>query len=134
VFVCLRCWSSHHLSTGTYLGNHKMFEYELWRQKPEECESQRNSIESTRVRSQFDWVDSWEWVYISRIWRSQVCAGTSTVSRFVFIDFGAVYLRDEQRGLSYGEVYSDDAESIESILSIPTWTCVRFDDIFHISI
>ena len=38
------------------------------------------------------------------------------------IDRRAVYLRDEQRGLSCGDVYSDDAESIDSILNIPTST------------
>lgn len=60
-------------------------------------------------------------VYLTDMKKSNVCWNIDR-QEIVFIDFGAVYLRDEQRGLSCGDVYSDDAESIDSILTIPTST------------
>jgi hypothetical protein len=60
-------------------------------------------------------------VYLMDMKKSNVCWNNDR-QQIVFIDFGAVYLRDEQRGLSCGDVYSDDAESIDSILNISILT------------
>jgi tRNA A-37 threonylcarbamoyl transferase component Bud32 len=71
-----------------------------------------------KARKDFDLVHEMG-VYLMDMKKSNVCWNNDR-QQIVFIDFGAVYLRVEQRGLSCGDVYSDDAESIDSILNIST--------------
>ena len=73
-----------------------------------------------KARRDFDLIQEMG-VYLTDMKKSNVCWNRDR-QWIVFIDFGAVYLRDEQRGLSCGDVYSDDAESIDSILDLPTST------------
>jgi hypothetical protein len=70
-----------------------------------------------KARNDFDLIHEMG-VQLTDMKKSNVCWNINR-QQIVFIDFGAVYLRDEQRGLSCGDVYSDDAESIDSILNIP---------------
>ena len=73
-----------------------------------------------KARNDFDLIHEMG-VYLTDMKKSKMCWNIDR-QQIVFIDFGAVYLRDEQRGLSCGDVSSDDAESIDSILKIPTST------------
>ncbi len=49
--------------------------------------------------------------------KSNLC-WNSLRQQIVFIDFGAVYLRDENRKPPCGDIYSDDAENLDSILQL----------------
>jgi tRNA A-37 threonylcarbamoyl transferase component Bud32 len=70
-----------------------------------------------KARNDFDLIHEIG-VYLTDMKKSNVCWNIGR-QQIVFIDFGAVYLRDEQRGPSCGDVFSDVAESIDSILNIP---------------
>jgi hypothetical protein len=49
--------------------------------------------------------------------KSNLC-WNSLRQQIVFIDFGSVYLRDEKRKPPCGDIYSDDAECLDSILQL----------------
>jgi tRNA A-37 threonylcarbamoyl transferase component Bud32 len=88
-----------------------------------EGESLKNAIVDTipssireRARKDYDLIYDMG-VSLTDLKKSNVCWNIKR-QQIVFIDFGAVYLRDEKRGLSCGDIWSDDAESIDSVLHI----------------